>query len=202
MGVRMKKITIEKLLIAGLALILLTGCGTTAKKDTQGLTLNEDGSIKSVIVEEFDESLYSVAELQTMMNNEISEYNQMVGAGRITAEDAVVEEGNVKVVINYSRGEDYVAFNNRRLEIINLKDALENNMLNVGFVDANKNEPFDLKSVDEPNLYTVIITDEPGMVTCPNRISYFSDGVTLESKNQVMVSEDMDGLAYIVYFSK
>ena len=198
----MKKTIIRALAILGAATFTLVGCSIQKQDDRAGLTLGEDGEVRGVIIDDFDESLYSVSELQEMINSEVSEYNAATGAGRITAEDAVVEDGKVKVVMQYMSTDDYVAFNNRRLELTNLKDALDSNMLNVGFVEAGKNDPFELEKVDEPNLYTVIITDEPGNLSCPGNIAYYSGGVSLENKKQVVVSEDMDGLAYIIYRSK
>lgn len=198
----MKRKIISSLIITVLSSMLMVGCAMPSKTADTGITLNEDGSIINVIVEDFDVSLYDLAELQTMINSEVAEYNQIAGVGKVTAEDAVLEETNVKVTMNFATTDDYVSFNSRRFEVLNLKDAIENGTLNVGFIDADSNSPFDIKTVDEPNLYNVIITEETGMITCPGKIAYFSDGVTLENKKKAFVSEDMDGLAYIVYRSK
>ena len=48
----------------------------------------------------------------------------------------------------------------------------------------------------------MLITDETGYITLPGKVKYLSSGVENVTAKQVNVTEEMDGLAYIVYSRK
>ena len=193
---------LKKLLVLMLAGMILVGCGVGKTDDIPGIVINDDMSIKSVIVEQFDESLYSVSELKNMIDSEVSDYNSSYGMGKVTSQDPEMSDGNVKVVMNFASASDFAAFNNQRLEVMTLSDAVSQNMLGVGFVNVKDNQLANVSLIDEPDLYYVLITDQIGAVTCPGKIAYVSAGVTTESKTKASISEDMDGLAYIIFMNK
>ena len=182
-----KALKIKHLIIPLFTAIVLSGCGLMQTAPEAGLTVNQDKTIRSVIIEEFDEGLYSTQELESLIKDEVALYNSEKGNVRLTYEPPVTEEGYVTVVMDYLSAEDYAEFNNRRLHIESLEEALANEALNVSFKAVGEEAYVDLSDITEPGKYSVLITDEHGRVVCPGKIEYVSDGVIPEGKKQVTV---------------
>lgn len=179
---------------------LLVGCGTKEQElKTSGLVIDEELSIEATIVKPFDETLYNVAELKTMMDSEAADYNAVVGAGHVTAGDASVQDGIVNAVMTYASAEDYASFNSRYLKIRGLGAAINEGMIGVALKDLKNDSIVNLTSIEDTDGLYLVVTDEVGTVTCPGKVLYISDGVDAKTKNAVTVTDNMDGLAYIIF---
>jgi len=179
---------------------LLCGCGIGDSKNVEtGITINKDMSVDAVIVSDFDESVYSVTELQEMMESEAAEHNAQNGAGTITPGTASVSEGRVTVTMTYATADDYAVFNDRFLRAESLENILSGGAPSVAIKDIKTGESVDVTTLNNPDKLIMVVTDEPGVIKLPGKAVYVSDGVETMTKSSVRVSEDMDGLAYIIY---
>ena len=193
-----KKRFIAAALLAGLTLSLF-GCGSAPTQGLSGREIHKDGTIEAVIVRDFDESRYSVADLKSMIDEEISGYNFDHAGDKISAGDVSCTEGVLTCVMNYSSDEDYAGFNSRRFVVEDFATAMDSDLVKISVKSVKDLTQADLDTVTDGDALSVLITDEPGYVIFPGKVRYISDGVEILDKKTVNVSEDMDGLAYIIY---
>ena len=184
--------------LAGLVLTLF-GCGSAPTEGMSGKEIHKDGTIEAVIVTPFDETYYSVADLKTMIDEEVSGYNFDHAGDKISFQDANCTEGVLTCVMNYSSDEDYAQFNSRRFVIEDFATAMASDLVKISVKSVKDLTQADLNTVTDGGKLSVLITDEPGYVIFPGKVRYISEGVEVLDKKTVNVLEDMDGLAYIIY---
>ena len=192
-------------LLFGLVLIAsgVSACGSKQEEvQTSGIAINENMEIEALVVESFDETVYDVNELKAMMDSEANEYNSTNGAGKITAGEAVVTEGKVSATMIYQTAEDYASFNRRNLKLKELSEAVKAGDINVALRSTKEDLVVNPASIEDMSGLYLVVTDEVGTVTCPGKVQYISDGVEIQTKNVVSVTDNMDGLAYIVFKMK
>lgn len=182
-----------------ICMLLLAGCGLTKNNSESGLSISDDGGVEATIVEDFDTAFYDVDELRGLIAVEVAEYNSNAGTDVISEKSTeLTDDGKVCVIMNYADADTYATFNGRNLYVETVKEAIEANMFGINLLDTSGNR-IEASEIDEPDKYNVVITDEAGVVICPGKILYISDGVAVTGKKKATVSEDMDGLAYIIY---
>ena len=194
--------SIALVMITLLVSCIFTGCGEKEVEGVSGCVIGKDGSVEATIVRDFDQSLYDVGELKSMMDEEIRTYNFDHAGDRISAGDVECTDGVLTCVIDYASGDDYAEFNTRRFVIEEFEEAMASDLVRVSVKSVPDLEQTDLKTLEDTSHLYVLITDEPGYVTFPGKVRYFSDGVERITKKQIHVTDDMDGLAYIIYESK
>lgn len=104
---------------AGLAaaVLLLGGCDQLQQEkwepqESAAISIDEDGVITEIIQEKLDAAYYDAAELQSMIDREVAEYNSQYGADAVKVDTYEAAEGAVKLVMEYAAPEHYAAFNN------------------------------------------------------------------------------------------
>lgn len=201
MKISMKKI-MNTAAVTLLTLTILTACGSGGGEQVSGREIHKDGSVTATIIREFDETLYSVDGLRTMMDEEIRDYNFDHAGDKIQAGEVKCEEEILTCVIEYATGDDYAEFNTRRFMIESLDEALASDLVKISVKSVKDMTQTDLGSIEKTENLSVLITDETGHVTFPGNVRYISDGVETISKKQINVTDNMDGLAYIIYENK
>lgn len=111
----MRKTLATAALFAGVS--LLGGCDmlqqeTWEPQESAAISIDEAGSITEIIQEKLDAAYYDAAELQTMIEKEVADYNSQHGENSITVKTYEAAEGSVKLIMEYATAEDYAAFNN------------------------------------------------------------------------------------------
>ena len=197
----MKKL-ISIFTLAIMTIVGLTACGSKDGGDVSGREIHKDGSVTAKIVREFDETLYSVDGLKSMMDEEIRSYNFDHAGDMIQAGEVSCTEGILTCVIEYSSADDYAEFNTRRFVIESFDDAMASDLVKVSVKSVKDMDQADLSTLDNTGTLYVLITDETGQVTFPGKVRYVSDGVEVVSGKQINVTDNMDGLAYIIYENK
>lgn len=182
--------------------LFLTGCGESEVTGETGKVIAADGSVKATIVRDFDESLYSVSELEDMMNSEAADYNSSNGAGNVSVVSVECVDNKVTAVMDYKSDRDYSSFNSRYFTRESCDEAIANGSLRVSMKDVSSLEGVDISSITGSDKLDVLVTDEVGYLTLPGKVRYISDGVEVVTKKQVLVSDNMDGLAYIIFSRK
>ena len=201
MKISMKKI-INTMAVAAMAVCVLASCGSKADENVSGREIHKDGSVTGRIVREFDETLYSVDGLKSMMDEEIRSYNFDHAGEHITAGDVSCTEGILTCIMNYASAEDYAEFNTRRFVIESFEEAMASDLVKVSVKSVKDMTQTDLDTLNKTDDLYVLITDETGQVSFPGKVLYVSDGVESVSNKQINVTDNMDGLAYIVYENK
>ena len=76
-------------MVSLLCMMLLVGCSLQLKDQTEKNTIqvNKDGSVTGTLVEPFTESYYKIEELERMVNEEATKYNQSAGDGAVTVSE-------------------------------------------------------------------------------------------------------------------
>ena len=116
-GLRMTNLKEMKIVRTGITAVLCVlllataGCGSAGGIDVTTLILKEDGSLTSVVVEEFSAEYYDVEELKTQVEEEAAAYNKRAGEERIKITECKAEGGTVRLVMEYMDAGDYAEFN-------------------------------------------------------------------------------------------
>ncbi len=189
-------------LAGALVICALTSCGKDVTEGASVREIHKDGTITATIVTDFDETLYNIDELKSMMNREIDDYNFGHAGEKVTAGDVTCTEGVLTCIMNYAAAEDYAEFNTRRFVVESFEEALSSDLVRISVNSVEDMAQTDLSTIQDTGKLSVFITDETGYVTFPGKVRYISHGVEVVGKKQIDVTEDMDGLVYVIYENK
>lgn len=103
---------------------LLVGCGTTIDSETSVVCVEENGSIISLDVEQFEQDYYDAEELKSYVNDAVSAYTKENGMGTVKVEELTVEGETARLQMKYKTALDYSAFNDIELYHGNVLDAI------------------------------------------------------------------------------
>ncbi len=180
---------ISRVLLVGLLpCMCLMGCGEEAA-NVSAVTIDQEGKIESVLIEEFDKDYYDVKELSAMTEEEISEYNSLSGSARIVLEsaEAIEDSSFVKLTMSYESAEDYAAFNETDFFFGTLREA-ENAGYNISkrLVNGSGDKIDDSFADDNPDRH-IIITGDKVNIIAPFNIEYMSEGVLVKDKKEAVL---------------
>ena len=177
-------------LMAGIAVLILTGCGSG--KDESTISIDSKGRVTAMTVESFDKSYYDFEEMQTTVDQAVADYNSQHKKEPIRVKTCKQDEKTkeVTVTLGYASCEDYRAFNQRELYRGTVKEVQEEYGLPEVFLDR-KEKAVKAKTVlaDCPQAQ-VILLQEPVSVKTPETILYVSDNVTITGENTARVEDD------------
>ncbi len=109
-------------------LLCLTGCVGRKEEvieDTETtLYIQKDGTIESLIVEDFPEDIYSSEELSASIGEMVDFYNHEHESGAVRLVFCRVENGQAFVRLAYKSGQDYAQFNRTDFFYGTVSDAL------------------------------------------------------------------------------
>ena len=189
-------------LMTAIAVIGIAGCGSgtdTSDLDMSSVEIKKDGTITSIVIDDFSEDYYNVDELKEMAEDEINTFNMSNGEGSAELVSVSQKDDKVKMVTSFSNTESYAHFNYETLMYIPYGELSEAGQALTGtFVDKDGNTV----SSDELNSLTqehVVITSNKTVVAAPYKIKYVSSGASLIDSYMVDLSEtDTDSTVYIV----
>lgn len=183
----MKK-TSGVLLLAAVSL-LLSGCSMRFSAEEDAVYVNKDGEIIGAIVEPFDKDYYDADELETLLEQEVAEYNGENGRNSIEVDSFRASGNEVKVMMNYATWADYAHFNDVEFFAGVLSDIQGKNYgTGVTFLDTSGNEAPGLDEMD--GNYRVILLEEQIVVQTSGKIVYVSDNVAIEGEKLARVLGD------------
>ena len=170
---------ISDILLLAAASLALAGCSMRFSAEEDAVYVNKDGEIIGAIVEPFDKDYYDGEELETLLDQEVAEYNGENGRNSIEVDSLDVSGGEVKVMMNYATWADYANFNDVEFFAGVLSD-IQGRSYGVGvtFLDTSGNTAVSLDEMDG-NL-RVILLEEPIVVQTSGKIVYVSDNVSIE----------------------
>ncbi len=104
----------KKILCVGLMSVFclgaMTGCAKNTEVDESTVFVQKKGEIISVDVEKLDKDYYDAAELESYIDEHVTDYVADNGEN-VSKESFAVEEGIAKLEMKYNSYEDYSAFN-------------------------------------------------------------------------------------------
>lgn len=194
------KIKMITLVLAGA--LGLCACGEKEEGGATYLSIEKDGKIQSHIEESFEQSYYSIEELQQSIQKRVEEYNKAAGASQIAVDKVEVANGLTDVLMTYTTAEDYAAFNEEVFFVGTPSQAQEAGFdLNVVLSGVGNAQ----ETVGKPDILAmedvrVLVMDLAQSVKLGGKALYASDNVTV-SKNAKTVwrTEGESGLVYIIF---
>lgn len=167
------------------------GCSQREKKiDLNDITVStilakSTGEIQVATVEDFDKDYYNISELKDFINKEVSSYNKVAGADKITVNS--VEEINNKAVmlLTYSGMDQYAAFNDVMAAYFN--GGVEDNQLDLpNTLVTSKNKALaSTEEVLKNEGYKVLVFNEPYNIMVEGKVKYYSENATSIDSNEV-----------------
>lgn len=198
----MKK-SVAIFLLTIMVMLLTVGCSEkreelTYSSDTTGIIFLADGGVKEVVVESFAETYYDADELKTMVENAISDRDEISVVSAEKVEDSVclqVKFATCDAFLNYES--EYIsALNYEDLAIYNgLLEGLSVENSN-GYVDL-EGATYDISKLKKPEKYNVAYINQAGMYQVEGYIAYISSNITLLDSNSVQIPEGEEG--FIIY---
>ncbi len=203
----MKKFMITGILAA--MLLGLTACGkeeaATENELVNSISIFEDGSVQSVIVEDFTEEYYNVEELNQTIQDSITAFQKKSPSSVVMLESCEVIDTKVKVVLNYSDAEAYSKYNEEELFVGTILDAYEegydlNIILTGTDKDATKVSRRELLNMSENHIVIMenVLQEGTLQINCYDTILYAGDGVTPNGKKSADIAP-ADGNSVIVF---
>lgn len=197
-----------RMIISMLALTVMLGftsCGEKEEEETGTfISVDQDGSIQSEIVESFSEERYDKDELQSMILGELAVYNKKAGNG-ITVEKVEMDGDEVVVKMSYATGTDYAAFNNVNFFAGTAGEAqnagYELNVVLSGVKDSQETVgKSDILAMENVG---IVITDIEERIALSGRALYVSDGVEVSSNGKAVRKSGEDKkMMYVIYSMK
>ncbi|MBO5165731.1 MAG: hypothetical protein J6B90_03900 [Lachnospiraceae bacterium] len=176
----------------------MAGCGTTKEPlDVTHLQIDEAGVITHTMIEDFDTSVYDVAELQAMIQEEIADYDNEFQAGNVSLVSAAMSEtesNKLIVTMQFSDASAYSDFNDIDLFFGTVAEVGEKGytLEDLVFTDASDAT----KTVGFSELDTsghILIVEENIPVELPYKVLYTSGNVELLDKYTVSGTEQPEG---------
>ena len=177
------------LILAG---ALFAGCGMGVRSASTSLTIDETGKLLEEIVESQGNDDFTAEELKSYIDQQIGLYNQS-REGAVKLNTCSVQNGEVKISMEYASCEDYAAFNQVTCFAGTLQEAED-----AGYeVDRTWLEPNgargDMQIIRERfKEWKVFIVSEQIDVKAPDKILYASDNVEITGRLTASVQSVMD----------
>lgn len=186
-------------LVALALMLFVTGCSIGSfDSDNNKVQIGKDGSITGAIVEEFAESYYSDTELEEMVNETVEEYNS--SGEKIKVDKLEIKNGIAKLIMEYDSANDYAEFNGVDFFYGTISDAMDAGYDFAGtFVSSEDDSTLSTDALKALDNYKVVIFEEDMDVEVNSNILYSNDYANVTDKKIAALTEDADGLAYIVF---
>ena len=186
------------IVLALLSVLFLVGCAEG--QDVSSMTIDEDGAVKSYIVEDFTASYYDAEELEASVSDNILYFNEKYEETVVELTKFQAEEGILKATIEYRSAKIYEEFNEETLFAGTIQDALaEDYDIDADFYSV-KDMENKLAFADIEENFHIVIFSEPVNVEVAGKVLYVSDGLQKGSgSKKVTVADDTKEIYYIIY---
>lgn len=186
-------------ILVAICCIQTTACSKDENKySANSLVIHADGTVTEYIYEAFDENTYDAIQLQEMLNNELSMYNDVYGQDSILTKNFSVEEGMASITLVYQTSSDYAQFNQIPFYCNTIASALKDDyVITLDAVSVSNGEAVDASLLCENEDKNICIIGFKNDVYVDGVILYYSEGMTLVDDNHV--SMDNVDTGYIVY---
>ncbi|OYP03751.1 hypothetical protein C8E03_102516 [Lachnotalea glycerini] len=180
-------------------LMLITGCSLKSfDADTNTVYVKKDGTVMQALIEDFGESYYDSKELEELINENVSAYNG--DTDKVKVEKYNVNDNVAKLITSFSSASDYAKFNNVEFFAGTISDAKsEEYDFNQEFTAIEDKNTVGAETIKSLTQYKVVIFEENVQIKTDSKILYLSDNATLVGEKTAKLTDDAEGLGYIVY---
>lgn len=207
----MKRSTITVILATAMFLGL-SGCSNQGDQDAglseeTSISVHKDGSITAVLTDSFEEAYYQLSELENMITEEITAFNEKEGEDSIKLEEVMSEGGIINVVMTFSDSDYYsdymgsVFFMGTVSEALEMGADLDRTLFDVRDMASTINGT----QIPDADKSYILITDEtmnisPVAFETFGQILYVSGGLIADADNNIARAEGpTEALSYIVF---
>ncbi|MCM1173818.1 MAG: hypothetical protein NC341_02070 [Blautia sp.] len=187
-----------KILIMMTAVWMLAGCGSEEAPDRNTVSIQKDGTIRQVIVDQFEQEYYNIEELEALAQEKI---DRSGSGGTIACESVKADGENIIVEMTYQADNDYTDFNNRELFCGTVSEASAQGYALQGLVSQDGTAVSGEDIPGENRI--VIIQTKAGEVLDVNvygKIVYTSGNITLSGKKDALIDAgENDVVSYVIY---
>lgn len=179
-------------------LMLMTGCSQAFDADTNTVYVKKDGTVMQAIIEEFSESNYDQNELEELIKQDVSSYNN--GTESIKVEKYKVKDNTAKLITSYKKASDYAMFNDVEFFAGTISEAkTEGYEFDDMFTSIDENNTIGSETIKSLSQYKVVIFEENVRIMTDGKILYMSSNTKLIDAKTAALNEDAEGLGYIIY---
>ena len=182
------------LILAVLALCVLTGCSKFSPKET-AVSVGKEGTVTAAVIDTLDQSYYDGEELKASVEESVAEYNAGAGEDTITVEEFEIgEEKDVKLFMEYASYKDYAAFNNVDFYVGDITDGYNNGgyRFETTFCQVEKGEAVEGEIKREEIFaganHPMVVFSESMAVEVPGEILYVSSNVEVTGKKSARMA--------------
>lgn len=191
---------------------MFTGCGTgkdvNVPVTSNTLEVTADGHLIAYIVESFDKDYYDINELKTMVDGEITKYNETkanlvseAGQMPITVDKVIMaEDGSKKAVValNFANAAVYTDYMGKEAFYGTVAQATEKGYVLDGMLKAVKgDEPFIGETLKKSQDKMILIIKDAVTVRTYDKVQYLSRNASITAEGFVN-AETKDELKYII----
>lgn len=174
----------------------LAGCGAAQVPEdpqTSAVAVSGKGQITAYLVADFDKAYYDLAELTAMAEEEAAAFNAaQTGDGTpVTVESAELpEDGKVKLTYRFDGWESYSEFNGTQFFYGTVTEAAEKGYISGAVLKSVKDgSALGEEALAENGDKMIIVTDADADIYCPSKVTYVSDGVSLNEDGSVAAAQ-------------
>ena len=191
---------IKAILMTGAVIVSLCACGQKAVTEETSVKLEKDGTVVNTIVEEFDETLYNVDDLKSMVLSEVASFNSVSGEKSISVDKLEAKDVKVTVAMTFAGAENYVDFNEKVLFFGTVSEAYAKGYslditMNSTKKDGGQIEKEEILAMND---YGIVITEEPIAIMTPSKIVYASSNVEVLSSKSAKATNTEQSAAYLI----
>lgn len=187
------------LLLAAMALVLLTGCSRFSPKET-AVSIGKDGTVTAAVLDTLDQSYYDAEELKANVESSVADYNSGAGEDTITVEKFEIgEDGDVELFMKYASYKDYAGFNNVDFYVGDITDAYNNGgyRFETAFHQVEKGEAAE-EEIQREEIFAgsnhpMVVFSEDMAVEVPGNILYVSSNVEVTGKKSARMAGSSTG---------
>lgn len=190
--------------------MLLGACGAKLDVQENTIALQRNGKILEAAVESFDQSYYDQEELDTYVQNAVTDYTAEHGKKSVSVTDSKVEEKKAYLTLQYENAETFSDFTGIECfsgSIVEAQSAGYDFDLDFYPVTDGKADTKNVKGstlLDDDDLKVLIVKENSDLIV-PGKIAYVStEGTEVTSEKQVNVTQkeqdtDEAVLVYVLY---
>lgn len=180
---------------------LLESNSSTEVLSEDTIVVKSKGQILGSIVEAFDENTYSANELESMLDSEVSDYNSIAGSEEaVKVKSFNINDNVAQIDIAYESAADYRSFNGTALYVGTVDEIAGKGVLfDKELIDAAGGANIPAGSTAKIVDMKAVAISESAVVKVPGKLLYYSSNVEPIDKKSVRVSQNEEGMAFILY---
>ncbi len=171
--------------------LLLTGCGIKDYKSST-LSIDKKGRVTTVLVEDFDDSVYDFDDMKSTISSTIDAYNQENDEQSVELESCKKDAKKklVYVKLRYSSTEAYQAFNDRELFCGTVEEASQTYDITGSFLAEDGTKLDADVVVAKEKEQQMLVLNEPITVELAGSILYASENVEIKDATTAVIRTD------------